>query len=121
MSNPPETRDDVISNDNNTNADINQDNEELIKNEYAERSILDTADEINNLDIPVSDKLGSGKQINDKRKFDELTPSQVNNAPDNEGEKQLKIDISKNIKEDLTVSTKRKAEECTVNDNIKIF
>ena len=63
MNNPPETRDDVISNDDNTNADINQDNEELIKNEYAERSILDTADEIINHDFPICDELGSGKQV----------------------------------------------------------
>ena len=56
IGNTPETRDDLVGND-------DQDNEELIENEYDERSFLDTADEIINLDIPVSDDLGSGKQL----------------------------------------------------------
>merc|ERR1711963_34792 len=62
MGTPTETRDDV-SNDDYTNEVINHDNEEQIKDEYAGRSILDTADEIINHDIPVSDELGSGKKV----------------------------------------------------------
>jgi len=60
---PPEDRDDLVGNDDNTNKDINQDNEELIENKDSERSVFDTADEIFNPDIPVSDELGSGRQV----------------------------------------------------------
>ena len=59
--NPPETRDNLVSNDDNTNEDIIQ--EEQIENKDAERSILDTVDEIINHDIPVIDEPGSGRQV----------------------------------------------------------
>ena len=63
MGNPPETEEDIISNDDNTNKNINQDNEEHFENKYSERGFLDTAEKIINHDIPVSDELGSGKQV----------------------------------------------------------
>ena len=61
MGNPPETRDNLVSNNDDTNEDINQDNDELIENKYAGRNILNTADEI--LDIPVSDNQGASIQV----------------------------------------------------------
>ena len=64
IGNPPKTSDDLAGNDYNTNRDINQDKEEPIVNEHAEKGILDTTDEIIDLDIPLSDELGSGKQYN---------------------------------------------------------
>ena len=55
------TRDDLVKNDDNTNEHNNQDNEDVSETELAERSILDTADEIINHDISIS--AGSGKQV----------------------------------------------------------
>ena len=56
----PEPRDDLDNNDDISNQDIHEDQAE---NEYAGRSYSSIADEIINLDIPGSDELGSGKQL----------------------------------------------------------
>ena len=56
----PEPRDDLDNNDDISNQDIHEDQTE---NEFAGRSYSSIADEIINLDIPGSDELGSGKQL----------------------------------------------------------
>ena len=56
----PEPRDDLDNNDDTSNEDIHEDQAE---DEFAGRSYSSIADEIINLDIPGSDELGSGKQL----------------------------------------------------------
>ena len=61
MGNPSKPVDD--DNDDITNQDTHENSEDQAENEYAGRSYSSIADEIINLDIPGSDELGSGKQL----------------------------------------------------------
>ena len=61
MGNPSKPVDD--DHDDITNQDTHENSEDQAENEYAGRSYSSIADEIINLDIPGSDELGSGKQL----------------------------------------------------------
>ena len=59
----PEPRDYLDNNEYTSNEDNHETGEDQIENEYAKRSYSSIADEIINLDVPGSDGLGSGKQL----------------------------------------------------------